>query len=75
MAVIKAPAKSGLKIKPIQTMPNDTKLHAMHLKSALLLDSKFGDEVIMPSYTFVSTANAFALRGAQIKFIDIRQII
>jgi len=40
--------------------------------SALLCDIGPGDEVIMPSFTFVSTANAFALRGAQIKFIDIR---
>ncbi len=39
---------------------------------ALLADIQPGDEVIMPSYTFVSTANAFALRGAHIKFIDIR---
>src|SRR5690606_23477799 len=31
-----------------------------------------GDEVIMPSYTFVSTANAFVLRGAKIVFVDIR---
>ena len=38
--------------------------------SALLIDIKPGDEVIMPSYTFVSTANAFALRGASIVFID-----
>lgn len=38
--------------------------------SALLCDIKNGDEVIMPSYTFVSTANAFALRGANIKFVD-----
>ncbi len=38
--------------------------------SALLLEIKPGDEVIMPSYTFVSTANAFALRGATIRFID-----
>ena len=38
--------------------------------SALLLDIKDGDEVIMPSYTFVSTANAFALRGAKIIFVD-----
>ncbi len=37
---------------------------------ALLLDIKEGDEVIMPSYTFVSTANAFALRGAKIVFAD-----
>lgn len=39
---------------------------------SLLLDLKPGDEVIMPSYTFVSTANAFALRGAVPVFIDIR---
>jgi dTDP-4-amino-4,6-dideoxygalactose transaminase len=37
---------------------------------ALLLDIKSGDEVIMPSFTFVSTANAFALRGAKIVFAD-----
>lgn len=40
--------------------------------AALLADIKPGDEVIMPSYTFVSTANAFVLRGATIVFIDIR---
>lgn len=40
--------------------------------AALLLDIKPGDEVIMPSYTFVSTANAFVLRGAKIVFVDIR---
>ena len=40
--------------------------------SALLLDLQSGDEVIMPSYTFVSTANAFVLRGAVPVFIDIR---
>jgi dTDP-4-amino-4,6-dideoxygalactose transaminase len=39
---------------------------------ALLLNVGPGDEVIMPSYTFVSTANAFVLRGARIKFIDVR---
>ena len=38
----------------------------------LLLDLKPGDEVIVPSYTFVSTANAFALRGTTIRFCDIR---
>jgi dTDP-4-amino-4,6-dideoxygalactose transaminase len=37
---------------------------------AILLDIKEGDEVIMPSYTFVSTANAFVLRGAKIVFAD-----
>jgi len=40
--------------------------------AALLIDLKPGDEVIMPSYTFVSTANAFVLRGAIPVFIDIR---
>jgi dTDP-4-amino-4,6-dideoxygalactose transaminase len=40
--------------------------------SALLLDLKPGDEVVMPSYTFVSTANAFVLRGAVPVFVDIR---
>ena len=40
--------------------------------SAILLDIKEGDEVIMPSYTFVSTANAFVLRGAKIIFVDSR---
>ncbi|MDP9781242.1 dTDP-4-amino-4,6-dideoxygalactose transaminase [Pseudomonas fluorescens] len=41
--------------------------------SALLLDIKPGDEVIMPSYTFVSTANAFVLRGGIPVFVDIRE--
>ncbi len=41
--------------------------------SALLLDIRPGDEVIMPSYTFVSTANAFVLRGGVPVFVDIRQ--
>lgn len=40
--------------------------------AALLADIKPGDEVIMPSYTFVSTANAFVLRGATIVFVDLR---
>ncbi len=39
---------------------------------ALLLSIKSGDEVILPSYTFVSTANAFVLRGAKPVFVDIR---
>ncbi|MEK6660037.1 MAG: dTDP-4-amino-4,6-dideoxygalactose transaminase [Campylobacterota bacterium] len=45
--------------------------HALEM-AALLLDIQEGDEVIMPSYTFVSTANAFVLRGAKIVFVDIR---
>ena len=40
---------------------------------ALLLDIKPGDEIIMPSYTFVSTANAFVLRGGVPVFVDIRE--
>jgi dTDP-4-amino-4,6-dideoxygalactose transaminase len=40
--------------------------------AAILIDIQPGDEVIMPSYTFVSTANAFVLRGATIVFVDIR---
>lgn len=40
--------------------------------AAILLDIKEGDEVIMPSYTFVSTANPFVLRGAKIVFVDVR---
>jgi dTDP-4-amino-4,6-dideoxygalactose transaminase len=41
--------------------------------AAMLLDLQAGDEVIMPSYTFVSTANAFVLRGAVPVFVDIRE--
>ncbi len=40
--------------------------------AAILCDIQPGDEVIMPSFTFVSTANAFVLRGAKIIFVDIR---
>lgn len=40
--------------------------------AAILLDIKAGDEIIVPSYTFVSTANAFVLRGAKIVFVDSR---
>ena len=45
--------------------------HATEM-AALLADVKQGDEVIMPSYTFVSTADAFVLRGARVVFVDIR---
>ncbi|GIN90668.1 dTDP-4-amino-4,6-dideoxygalactose transaminase [Siminovitchia terrae] len=45
--------------------------HALEM-AAILIDIKPGDEVIAPSYTFVSTVNAFVLRGAKIVFIDIR---
>lgn len=40
--------------------------------AAFLLNIEPGDEVIMPSYTFVSTANSFVARGAKVKFVDIR---
>ncbi|CEP78316.1 dTDP-4-amino-4,6-dideoxygalactose transaminase [Defluviitoga tunisiensis] len=46
--------------------------HALEL-AALLADINEGDEVILPSYTFVSTANAFVLRGAKIVYCDIRE--
>lgn len=45
--------------------------HALEM-SAILADIRPDDEVIMPSFTFVSTANAFVLRGAKIVFLDIR---
>jgi dTDP-4-amino-4,6-dideoxygalactose transaminase len=45
--------------------------HALEM-AALLLDIQPGDEVIVPSFTFVSTANAFALRGAKLVFCDVR---
>ncbi len=45
--------------------------HALEM-AAILVDIKPGDEVIAPSFTFVSTVNAFVLRGAKIKFVDIR---
>lgn len=45
--------------------------HALEM-TALLLDIRPGDEVIVPSFTFVSTVNAFVLRGAQPRFADIR---
>ena len=45
--------------------------HALEM-AAILADIQDGDEVIMPSYTFVSTADAFVQRGARIVFVDIR---
>lgn len=46
--------------------------HATEM-AALLAEIQPGDEVIMPSYTFVSTADAFVLRGARVVFVDIRR--
>ena len=51
------------------TTPSGT--HALEL-AALVLGLQPGDEVIMPSFTFVSTANAVALRGAVPVFVDVR---
>src|SRR5437762_6459422 len=45
--------------------------HALEM-AALLLDIQPGDEVIVPSFTFISTVNAFVLRGARPVFADIR---
>lgn len=39
--------------------------------AAILVDCKAGDEIIMPSFTFVSSANAFVLRGATVRFVDV----
>ena len=61
--------ESRLEVPKTLLTPSCT--HALEM-AALLIDIQPGDEVIMPSYTFVSTANAFALRGAQIVFVDVR---
>ncbi len=45
--------------------------HATEM-AAMLAQIRPGDEVIMPAFTFVSTADAFVLRGAKVKFVDIR---
>jgi dTDP-4-amino-4,6-dideoxygalactose transaminase len=45
--------------------------HALEM-SAILLDIQPGDEVIIPDFTFVSTVNAFVLRGARPVFVDVR---
>lgn len=45
--------------------------HALEM-AALLINTKPGDEIIMPSFTFVSSANPFILRGAKIIFVDVR---
>ena len=58
-----------LRIKKSLLTPSCT--HALEM-AAILLDIKPGDEIIVPSFTFVSTINAFVLRGAEPVFIDIR---
>lgn len=59
------------KTKTAKALLTTSCTHALEL-AALLADIKPGDEVIMPSYTFVSTADAFVLRGAKVVFVDIR---
>ena len=59
------------KTKTAKALLTTSCTHALEM-AALLCDIRPGDEVIMPSYTFVSTANAFVLRGARIVFVDIR---
>ena len=59
------------KLHGARTLLTPSCTHALEM-AALLIDIQPGDEVIMPSYTFVSTANAFALRGAKIVFVDVR---
>ena len=58
-----------LRVPRAQLTPSCT--HALEM-AALLLDIKPGDEIIVPSFTFVSTVNAFVLRGARPVFIDVR---
>ena len=60
--------KDSLKCKTLLTT---SCTHALEM-AAILLDIKPGDEIIVPSFTFVSTINAFVLRGAEPVFIDIR---
>lgn len=61
--------EQALDVPKIMLTPSCT--HALEM-SALLLGIHAGDEVIMPSFTFVSTANAFVLRGARPVFVDVR---
>lgn len=60
------------KLGCLKTLMTPSCTHALEL-AALLVDLEPGDEVIMPSYTFVSTANPFVLRGAKIVFVDIEK--
>ena len=59
-------------LKSIKTLTTTSCTDALEM-TAILLNILPGDEVIMPTYTFVSTANAFILRGAKVIFIDSRQ--
>jgi dTDP-4-amino-4,6-dideoxygalactose transaminase len=60
-------------LSPSRTLLTPSCTHSLEI-TALLMNIQPGDEVILPSYTFVSTANAFALRGAKIVFIDINPL-
>ena len=62
--------RSKLGAQNVMMTPSCT--HSLEMM-ALLIGIEEGDEVIMPSYTFVSTANAFVLRGAKVVFVDIRK--
>ena len=73
MAALQRNAMHGLKSRQRQAKALlTTSCTSATEMAALLADIRPGDEVIMPSYTFVSTANAFVLRGARIVFVDIR---
>ncbi len=61
-------ASSSFKSRVLLTTSGTTALEM----AALLCDIKAGDEVIMPSFTFCSTADAFVQRGAKIVFVDVR---
>ena len=61
--------KAELGVADALLTPSGT--HALEM-AALLLDLQPGDEVVLPSFTFVSTANAFVLRGAHPVFVDVR---
>jgi dTDP-4-amino-4,6-dideoxygalactose transaminase len=54
------------------TLPTHSCAAALEM-SAILLNIQPGDEVIIPTYTFVATANPFVLRGAKIRFVDMRE--
>lgn len=59
------------KLAPTKNLLTTSCTHALEI-SALLINIRSGDEVILPSFTFVSTASAFALRGAKLVFVDVR---
>lgn len=60
-----------IKLGCVKALLTPSCTHALEM-AAILIKIQPGDEVIMPSYTFVSTANAFVLRGAKIVFVDVR---